>query len=375
MTRPCFSLFVLIVGLTLMIIKKPLSGSLYNPHVFPNQGPFFEGWYIRFTDSDQNRTFGFLFGKVVPEDTKLAHKLAFMGLIYDDQHTSRLLSYDAFPSSSTVNITVRGGQPVTSNPEVSGPAYFRFEAGNVGYIKVKRNRTEIKVNVNGTLFEARIGESVPWDPEHKGPMGWLVNVPIMPLYWFVYSTRSPLLSYKWQHPNGDVIEGKSGLVHMEKNWGPSFPSAWIWTQGVTSNHISYAIAFGPLGFGPVTLSGHLGGYKNPNKDTDISFRPDNSKMSHTLDPCSGSVSATVDMITHKIQFSISAKPATFSCLYGPMTNGFRRVSTESFKATAKIEVYKRFLFWTELIDTQEIYMSALEFGGYYMCKSGPVGCG
>ncbi len=34
--------------------------------------------------------------------------------------------------------------------------------------------------------------------------------------------------------SGRVIEGSEGYVHMEKNWGRSFPSGWIWTQAATT---------------------------------------------------------------------------------------------------------------------------------------------
>ena len=33
---------------------------------------------------------------------------------------------------------------------------------------------------------------------------------------------------------GELIRGNNGMVHMEKNWGDSFPESWIWAQGAVA---------------------------------------------------------------------------------------------------------------------------------------------
>ena len=345
------------------------SGSLYDPHVSPVRGPFFEGWYMRFTDTPNQRTFGVLFGHVVPQNVENSSNTVFMGLIYDDAETSNLTSRHVFPPQSLINLTLADGAPVTANPTVAGPANFRWSAGEYGYVEVGALGAEVNVTVGGMRFEACTGPSVPWDPAHQGPMGWLLNMPLTPLFWFVYSLRSPVLHYRFHNMDtGEEVTGTSGTVHMEKNWGRSFPAAWIWTQGIRPDSVSYALGFGPVAFGPVSIPGHLGGYRNPNKDININFRPDNSYLSHTLQACDGTAKVTITSLLYKLVIDISADPKTFSCLYGPMENGFRKVCSESFKASAVIDLYKRRWFGWVQVDSQTIPQSALEFGGSFLCQ-------
>ena len=44
--------------------------SLYDPHLFPTSGPYFEGWYFRFIDFTNRRSFATLFGKVLPKEVR-----------------------------------------------------------------------------------------------------------------------------------------------------------------------------------------------------------------------------------------------------------------------------------------------------------------
>ena len=47
-----------------------------------------------------------------------------------------------------------------------------------------------------------------------------------------------LLSRNWIllfRETGEILKGSGGMVHMEKNWGESFPESWIWTQGVAAH--------------------------------------------------------------------------------------------------------------------------------------------
>lgn len=44
-----------------------IKANLYSPHVYPKNGPFFEGWYMRMTSDNSKETYGFLFGKVLPK--------------------------------------------------------------------------------------------------------------------------------------------------------------------------------------------------------------------------------------------------------------------------------------------------------------------
>ena len=59
------SVLVMIVCLASLYPDYTLQ-SQYDPHVYPDIGPFFEGWYTRCTDVDTGQSFGVLFGEVLP---------------------------------------------------------------------------------------------------------------------------------------------------------------------------------------------------------------------------------------------------------------------------------------------------------------------
>ena len=77
--------------------------------------------------------------------------------------------------------------------------------------------------------------------------------------------------------DGQTISGNA-LVHMEKNWGDSFPSGWLWLQGVNAeeqkvpksideelDQVSFAVTYGPVRFYVVDVPGHLGGFRHKAK--------------------------------------------------------------------------------------------------------------
>jgi len=51
-----------------ILLIEIIQANLYNPHVYPMVGPFFEGWYCRLTSKDSNKSYGFLFGKVLAKE-------------------------------------------------------------------------------------------------------------------------------------------------------------------------------------------------------------------------------------------------------------------------------------------------------------------
>ena len=50
---------------------------------------------------------------------------------------------------------------------------------------------------------------------------------------------------------------------MEKNWGSSFPSEWLWMEAAQNSTVQFAFAGGPLSFNGLEVTGHLLGYRSP----------------------------------------------------------------------------------------------------------------
>ena len=358
-------MLTLISWLLLLHCSGTLS-SLYDPHKFPEKGPFFEGWYVRIQDPTEERAFAVLFGKVLPKVKTVASRPDFVGLIKSTSEEVRV--FNGFPDASAVNFSVNGNA-VTTNPKVKTPANFTYSAMPYGVFDCKPTSASVRFTIEDNSFTAEIGAPVPWDGSGLGPEGWLARLPL-PLHWFVYSTYSHV-TYRWtNHKTGEQMIG-TGVAHMEKNWGRSFPEGWLWTQGTKMpNKIHFALGTGPINFGsfPWPISGHLAGYRNPEKTLYLTFRPDNSIITVVKDSCNGSTRFTIKSFRYRIHLHITAPTNTFSdCLYGPMKNGFEKVCSESFHASAEVMVYKRTYFVYRLVDHQFITGVALEFGGEYTC--------
>ena len=358
----------MLVIIVIQLVTWRTRANYYDPHVLPSRGPFFEGWYLRLSDPTHNASFGVLFGKVLPDDPAEAANLTFIGLLNTTSQASVLMAHDAFPDVANVTLTV-DGHPVTKNPDKSSPANMTWRSPE-GYVHVADSHTTVNVTIGSVHFEMETGAVVPWAEDGYGPMGiWDAWLPL-PLYWFVYSVRTPIVRYTWQDTTtGQSFSSTSGVVHMEKNWGNSFPTAWMWAQGYSSSTgATFAITYGPINilFQSISVDGHLAGYRNPRADISVDFRPDNSYKSVTHDACRGETSFEFTSLTYTLSIQMSSSMGTYSgCLYGPMQNGFRPVCVESYASIAVVELRKT--IFGQLVDRQEFTNTALEFGGDFTC--------
>ena len=346
----------------------------YDPHLFPARGPFFEGWYLRVVDSDNGNSIGLLFGEVLPLSPRDREHYppALCSVLVRKCSTTgcKLVSHDAHFNTSDVKVRVKG-RPVHENPDRSAAVNFTWTATN------NTSSVFFQTNATTTLFQVKLGKvsldgelssPVPWGKDGEGPEGWADYLPL-PLHWFVYSSCSAVVFYKFSVGGEVVYEGRRGTAHMEKNWGKSFPEAWIWSQGISPQNTSYAISGGPLELGPIPVTAYLFGYRNPNKNISINFHPYDSVVSVTKNGCQGFVNVTAEGLVHTVSLFVTADPLSFSrCLYGPESRGFRPVCKESYDASATVSVFKH----KNLIDKQFIANAALEFGGKNVCGGCPL---
>ena len=123
-------------------------------------------------------------------------------------------------------------------------AYHRFEAEA---FRPAKDRFAVKVgenNFSGQGIHLRLPEATgelafeqptPWPNSWGAPgiMGWYSFVPFMECYHGVVSLHHRLRGELQLY--GETVDFTGGIGYMEKDWGRSFPSSWIWMQ---SNHLS-----------------------------------------------------------------------------------------------------------------------------------------
>ena len=187
---------------------QTLRPDMYHGH--HKKPPFFEGWYFKVVSADESHRYAIIPGVFLGDD---GH--AFVQIL--NGMTAESI-YHRFPLesfwASEEDFEVRIGE-------------------NVFY------RQHINLNIDrpeGQLIgELRFSDLVVWPVSAREPgiMGWYAWVPLMECYHGVISLDHQIMgSLKI---DGESIDFSSGRGYTEKDWGQSFPSAYIWMQ---SNHFS-----------------------------------------------------------------------------------------------------------------------------------------
>lgn len=175
---------------------------------------YFEGWYFKMVSANGSSIFSVIPGISLSSDGKEKH--AFIQII---DGTTAETSYYTFPiedfSFSKSGFAIRIGKN-----------YF---SENKLVLDVRSDKNDI----SGEISFSNIVKLPPGKIINPGIMGWYRFVPLMECYHGVVSLNHDLSGYL-------NIDGKKnifndGIGYIEKDWGSSMPSAWIWMQ---SNHFS-----------------------------------------------------------------------------------------------------------------------------------------
>lgn len=181
------------------------------PAAYHGQGkkpPFFEGWYFKLIDANEQHTVAVIPGIFLAERPE--NTCAFVQVL--DSAANRL-TFHSYPAEA-----------FTSDNRVFdiriGPNRFSTE-------KILLNIDDETAKVRGELSFI---DSVPWPVTLVSPgiMGWYAWMPFMECYHGVVSMDHVIEGNL--ETDGRGIDFNGGRGYTEKDWGRSFPSAWIWTQ-------------------------------------------------------------------------------------------------------------------------------------------------
>ena len=191
---------------------------LRNPALYQGgdtQRRYFEGWYFKAVDGESRRAVAVIPGVSFSEDGRVSQ--SFVQLIHEGGRT-RFFSYPAaafrFALRPPFAVTVGGSTFTERGMSLALGDDAGTVSGHVGF-----------------------GPWAPWPVTARSPgiMGWYRYVPRMECYHGVLSMEHSLdgrLSI-----DGEDINFHGGRGYIEKDWGRSFPSSWVWAQ---SNHFSRA---------------------------------------------------------------------------------------------------------------------------------------
>ena len=185
--------------------------SFFNPEEFQGWGRkrnYFEGWYFKVINAEGTRAFAFIPGIALDKNGS-GH--SFIQVLDGIKRTARYHKFN------------RGDF-------VAKPKRFQIE--------IEKNRfsaSEIKLDlpdIKGELiFSGNVGWPKPWySPGIMGPFSF---VPFMQCYHGIVSMDHSISGAI--DVNNESVDFTGGRGYIEKDWGWSFPSAYIWIQ---SNHFS-----------------------------------------------------------------------------------------------------------------------------------------
>lgn len=171
--------------------------------------PFFEGWYFKVIDATEQHRYAFIPGIFLSRKRPHAFVQVLNGV-------TGAVHFHEFPADYFWAADDRFEAHVGSN---------RFTADTLSLFIDRPEQRLV-----GTL---RFGGQTPWPVTLAAPgiMGWYAWVPLMECYHGVVSLDHAI--YGALEIDGEEIDFSGGRGYIEKDWGRSFPAAWIWMQ---SNH-------------------------------------------------------------------------------------------------------------------------------------------
>jgi hypothetical protein len=185
-----------------------------NPAGYHGHGmapPFFEGWYYKLVDASQQHRLAIIPGIFLSQDPARHH--AFVQVL--DGRTGkgtyhRYRAEEFWAAKSGLDLRI-------------GPNRFTRET-------LSLDIDAADISIRGSLHFDNL---TPWPVTVASPgiMGWYAWVPLMQCYHGIVSLDHGIEGGLVL--NDQPIDFVGGRGYIEKDWGRSFPSAWIWFQ---SNH-------------------------------------------------------------------------------------------------------------------------------------------
>jgi len=333
------------------------------PQSKPSHGPWFEGWYIRVTDPETQRSFALITTSSTVQKSGLSFDSimpGYLAFLYDLTPGGQTHSVEYFPQKTWVE---------TSGPDLPADSDFKWTADGYGFLS--EHEAQMKLPT-GDEVSFQLGKRMPWSKNWSdwGPEGWASFFSFLPLKWYVDSLGTPTEYRLKIAATGEVITGH-GYAHIEKNWGRAFPLAWMWLQATSEDNSSHlAMAGGPLSIGPINYTTYLIGYKT--KTLDLEIRPDqalDAQYETQIDPCRGTFFIQASNSYQKILIKAQAPLDSFAPVSIPTVAGYEKNGgIESFSSQIQVKAYEGDV----LLEEQTFQGAALEFGAADMKCQDPA---
>lgn len=187
---------------------------IWNPEIFQGRNKkkeYFEGWYFKSVSKDEKTAYAIIVGLSLTKISDNSH--AFIMLM---DARNQELHYFSYPLTSFW----------------ANKNKFEIKIGNSFFSinQIKLDITEGKISIKANLKFENI---IPWPVTRFSPgaMGFFAFIPFLECYHGVLSFNNAIKGYVTI--NNSEIDFTGGKGYIEKDWGSSMPSSWIWMQ---TNH-------------------------------------------------------------------------------------------------------------------------------------------
>lgn len=175
---------------------------------------YFEGWYNKIVDSSANHIYAIIPTIALNKKEKTSH--AFIQCL------------------DGINATVKYFKYRLEDFENLSNKKYEIQIGK-NYFSLERIHIDIDQQTHKIQGDLEYLNPILWPKKflQPGVMGWFSYMPFMETYHGMVSMNHEIRGALTI--DGEIVNFDKGKGYIEKDWGKSFPSAWIWTQ---SNHFS-----------------------------------------------------------------------------------------------------------------------------------------
>lgn len=307
---------------------------VYNPEIFQGnlkKKNYFEGWYFKNVSSDLQHVYSFIPGIALTEKDQHAFVQVINGITGKTDYVTYPL--DQF-SWEPKKVYLKIGKSVFTDNYID----LKIDTGNIkvdGHIDFKNN-----VKYPKSLLS-------------PGIMGWYSFVPFMECKHGIVSVNHDLTGII--NTNDESVDFSGGKGYIEKDWGTSFPEAWIWIQANNFNNrnSSFTFSVAKIPWRGKFFIGFIAFLYFNNRF--IIFSTYNNSSIEYINQSANSIDLL--MKNHEMSLKIRAVKSTFGELMAPVSGDMSRRIKESIDSEVTLSLYNR---KDELVYTDSSKRAGLE---------------
>ena len=202
---------------------------------------YFEGWYFKMVSQDEGSILSVIPGISISEDGSTKH--AFIQIIDGKIAETKYINFpieDFYFSKEDFLIKI--GNNVFSKDSI--------------VLDIQRD----SLLIIGKVYMKNLAELKSKNKQRQKIMGWYYKVPFMECYHGVVSLNHDL--YGEIKTNNRSFRFDGGRGYIEKDWGKSMPSSWIWiqTNSFKNSNSSFMLSIAKIPWLGFSFTGFLGFY-------------------------------------------------------------------------------------------------------------------